>query len=132
LHSHNVKNYGHLPTNLVGSCQIDAMGFEVAASLQKALAASFAHIMRQLKHAGINQKVIASEMEWDDTVISQIKRGSYSPTIRQLDKLLLVINKHAATKGREFGPKDFFKDPIEILSDEAKAQGYELVKKSQT
>ena len=87
----------------------------MAATIQEALAASFKDIMDELKIAGVNHTTIAAEMGWDNTVVSQIKRGTYRPSIQQLDRLLRVINRHAPK--RKYEPKDLFRDPVEILRE---------------
>lgn len=98
----------------------------MAASVREALAASFSQILRKLKAAGVDQKTIATAMNWDESIISQIKRGSYDPSLKTLEKLLKVLNRYATN---EIQPSDLFRDPIDLLREEAERMGYDLTKR---
>lgn len=123
-----LNSSNRLPTDLLVGLQCSSVGVNVAASIQQALQASCNYILDQLKRAGVPNNVIAGEMGWEASVMSQLKRGRYQPSLKTLQKLLDVLNKHAPT-GVEFGPKDLFRDPVDIIIEEGRKQGVELVVK---
>lgn len=106
---------------------------EVAASVRDNFSKSVAHILDKLRESGVTQKAVAERLGWSSSMFSQIRSGTYNPTLEQVERIYETLREFS--KGLE--PEDLFREQAlieardieKILGELAESRGYKLIKK---